>query len=146
MKHSVECQEAVKAFEEQYPNYCSRCGGKGGFYYPGTREDPPEQEECAQCIGDLKCRLCGKEFDEAWYEEQQAHPIDDVTLPCGHLLFGDEYHPLADMCRCVNNPICPDDNHLMRFVTLEKVENPTYIHSDKEEIWQCPVCNRIVRV
>jgi hypothetical protein len=101
MTHTPECQafvvqyaEAVRRFEEQYPQYCRTCEGWGRFEYafdpspPGVALSPGYLTEvvlCNDCEGRGLCALCRTPLDEAG------------TRGCG---CPDEGYPAAPECLC----------------------------------------------
>lgn len=56
---TVAHQRAVEAHAAKFPNACQRCHGAGGKAFGGTREEPPDYEECEACLGQCRCPGCG---------------------------------------------------------------------------------------
>ncbi len=121
--HSIECEELQKEWDTKYPHHCKKCNGAGGFVYPGTYWEPPDYDECSECVGQLKCPLCGADIPEDW-------DFDNKILPCGH-----KYdNPEAPSCICEGLPVCQECRHLMEW-------DKTWANGEYElDIFKCPSC------
>jgi hypothetical protein len=136
MKHSIECMERQKAWDEAYPNRCKKCNGAGGFSFPGFFNhkagvgEPPSFDECGECTGQNKCPLCGTNVGDFW----EYGDVYDELLPCGH-----PYVNEPPECECGwATQICDNCGHEMIYEnTIEY--NDSYYSYDIE-IFICPYC------
>jgi hypothetical protein len=112
--HSYACQAAAEAHQRavaehaaKFPNACARCHGQGGKAFPGTREEPPDYEECEECLGQCRCPGCGaaEPIFKAWAEGDGpfAGGTCQPTLrcpACGWTHDGSGAVPEGDGCIC----------------------------------------------
>jgi hypothetical protein len=74
IQHTPAClarQESYRkelaAYEAKWPKYCRSCGGEGGTYWSGSRDEPPSVDVCDDCVVQEKCPRCGETV--VWYNE-----------------------------------------------------------------------------
>jgi len=86
-----------------WPNYCKRCLGWGGSSFPGHRGEPPDWDECPECLGQNRCPRCGATGpeDRDWWNDPEGCPscgwTEDSGPPDHDLTAG---LPQPWECRC----------------------------------------------
>lgn len=87
----------AKAYEQQWPHYCRQCDGWGGKPYGGSYWEPPDFDDCPNCMEKGICPRCGGSI------ATEEDP-DDIKEQCGHCGWDgqhvDDGHPGLPGCWC----------------------------------------------
>jgi len=82
MHHTEECSRyqvkianAQANYDARFPNYCRKCYGAGLFQFYGDFYEPPSEDPCSACYGNLICPRCGV---TGWLTPEE----DEVGVPC----------------------------------------------------------------
>lgn len=102
---------------KDWPHRCPNCQGRGQFYSPGSRYEPPDIEPCHLCSEAGLCPRCGKSL----YGEFTLYPTNEQTfavntwfekeLPCPHCSFKlSDYDGFIDVgdCGCYDRNVSTD--------------------------------------
>jgi hypothetical protein len=71
VKHTWQCIDLhlqIADYERDWPNYCRKCGGWGGFAIPQTYWEPGDFDVC-ECICSGFCPRCNHLHNEDWEGE-----------------------------------------------------------------------------
>lgn len=65
MAHTEECIKMSErsrleqeAWVKQWPDYCRKCSGVGGFFFGGCGYEPPSWDVCLECTDKGLCPRC----------------------------------------------------------------------------------------
>lgn len=58
LRKAAEVDQQIRDWETKWPNHCQKCHGRGGFFYPATREEPESTDPC-DCTLQGLCPRCG---------------------------------------------------------------------------------------
>lgn len=73
--------KAIKQYNKDWPNYCTKCGGWGCWESPATRDEPGDAGPCS-CVEDGICPRCGEESINEVKHEQEGEETE-VCISCG---------------------------------------------------------------